>query len=94
MGKRGRARAGTAEAQREARQEHRPRSLADLAGLVDGILRAEQDRDDAVRELRAAGATWVELGWALRVSPQAVQKRFSTVTQPSRSTVTQPSHVG
>lgn len=56
------------------------RSLEELAGYVadrhelDGLI------DDSVRAARAQGATWTALARVLRVSPQAVQKRYGRGT--------------
>lgn len=43
------------------------------------LRRAHEAREmgQAVRDARAAGATWLEVGRVLDVSPQAAHKRFS-----------------
>lgn len=50
---------------------------------VDTVRRLAMERaglqlrlDEVIRRARAGGATWQELGQALGVTPQAVQKRY------------------
>ncbi len=42
----------------------------------EGVVRADRELHDAVREARDAGDTWLSIGMALGVTKQAAQKRF------------------
>lgn len=55
-----------------------PAALSDLA-LLEGAIDAA--REGMVRDMRAGGATWAEVGEALGVSTQAAHHRYRTVTE-------------
>jgi hypothetical protein len=47
-----------------------------LADKRQAIREAEAQRDELVRDLLQAGATWAHVGGALDISPQAAYKRY------------------
>ncbi|MGH8995479.1 MAG: hypothetical protein ACRDYB_05535 [Acidimicrobiales bacterium] len=47
--------------------------VAELTARITGL---EADREVAVADAMAAGATWVEIGQAIGVSAQAAHKRY------------------
>lgn len=56
-------------------------SDVDLKGLrqaVNEAGKAQNKRDRIVLDLRARGATWTELGYALGISAQATQKKYGS----------------
>jgi transposase-like protein len=52
------------------------RRLERIAALSARLSAVERDRDVAIAEAVAGGATWAEIGRALGVSPQAAHKRY------------------
>lgn len=47
-----------------------------IIAAKEGVERAERELQDAVREAREAGDSWLSIGLALGVSKQAAHKRF------------------
>lgn len=49
-----------------------------LSEAVDARDAAQTDVDRLVHEARDAGATWIEIGLALGISPQGARQRYTT----------------
>ncbi len=62
--------------------ESRGKALEKLARISHRRELLEVEAMSNVRRARAAGATWAEIGKALRVSQQVVSKRYGALLQP------------
>lgn len=61
------------------------RPMNALAVVVDAIAALQDIQGDLVVDLRSYGSSWPQIAECLRVTPQAVSKRYSSAVEAARA---------